>query len=101
MQTGDPRLDAAILIAREAGALALRWQAGDLGPLATQQKPDDAGPVTRGDRETEELIVKRLQALFPSDDIVGEETGHHRGDPTHRWFIDPIDGTRDYAAGGN
>jgi 3'(2'), 5'-bisphosphate nucleotidase len=54
------------------------------------------------DQETEALIVHRIRERFPSDCIVGEESGHHEGRPSaRRWLIDPIDGTRDFAAGGS
>ncbi len=88
-------------IAMAAGARALAWQRGEHGPISVQQKPEGAGPVTQADQETEALIVKRIRERFPSDDIVGEESGHHRGRAhARRWLIDPIDGTRDFAAGG-
>jgi fructose-1,6-bisphosphatase/inositol monophosphatase family enzyme len=101
MSPANARLDAAIEIALEAGSLALRWQQGEFGSLHVLQKPDEAGPVTRADQEAEALIVQRLGERFPEDDVVGEESGHHHGrDPAYRWLVDPIDGTRDFAAGG-
>ena len=84
-----------------AGALALAWQRGDFGPMSVQQKPEGAGPVTLADQQTEALIVRQIRERFPRDEIVGEESGYHEGRASApRWFIDPIDGTRDFAAGG-
>ena len=53
------------------------------------------------DQQTEALIVRQIRERFPRDEIVGEESGYHEGRASApRWFIDPIDGTRDFAAGG-
>ncbi len=101
MSPTEARHKAAMTIAMEAGALALAWQRGDFGPMSVQQKPEGAGPVTLADQQTEALIVRQIRERFPRDEIVGEESGYHEGRASApRWFIDPIDGTRDFAAGG-
>lgn len=86
----------ALALARECGALALSYQSGD---LETRDKPGDAGPVTRADTEVNARIVTALRAAFPDDDIVAEESGADlRGRP-RCWYVDPIDGTSEYARG--
>ena len=55
--------------------------------------------VTNVDHEVEELIVKEINSNFPSHSIIAEESGIHKKDFTHVWFIDPIDGTTNFAHG--
>lgn len=88
--------DVACTLAREASALILRYYATE---FTVVEKPDGGGPVTPADIETNELIVRGLRQAFPDDSIIAEESGLK--DVTHserRWFIDPIDGTREFVA---
>jgi 3'(2'), 5'-bisphosphate nucleotidase len=58
--------------------------------------------VTRADREASEAIVRGLRAAFPGDVVVSEEAADDRRrlEPDQRvWFVDPIDGTRDFIKG--
>jgi myo-inositol-1(or 4)-monophosphatase len=81
------------------------WQAGRLtmGYFQTGLRPelkDDESPVTVADRQAEELIRARIEAAYPGHAIVGEEFGGaDSDDASHRWFIDPIDGTRAFVRG--
>jgi myo-inositol-1(or 4)-monophosphatase len=79
-----------------AGRLTLGYfQSGTRPDL----KPDDT-PVTIADRQAEELIRARIMARYPDHAIVGEEFGvEGAGRATHRWFIDPIDGTKAFVRG--
>jgi myo-inositol-1(or 4)-monophosphatase len=62
-------------------------------------KADDS-PVTIADRRAEELIRGRIEKRFPGHAIVGEEYGLlETQDASHRWFIDPIDGTKSFMRG--
>jgi myo-inositol-1(or 4)-monophosphatase len=81
-------------IAREAAALIL---AGFRSGTAIEKKgPIDL--VTRFDREAEDLIRNRLAAALPEHRIVGEE-GDPQGTGERVWFVDPIDGTTNFAHG--
>lgn len=88
-------LGAAVEIAREAGGL--------LAELSTQ--PLDIGYkrradlVTVADRRSEALIVGRLRERFPDHAIVAEEGGNHRSPSDYCWYVDPLDGTTNYAHG--
>src|ERR1019366_1122694 len=53
--------------------------------------------VTAADRASEKLIVERLQAHFPSHSIVAEEGGGHKGSSEFCWYVDPLDGTTNFA----
>lgn len=85
------------------------WQAGQLtlGLFQTGLRPDwkeDQSPVTVADRQAEELIRGRIEKQFPGQPILGEEMGYGETGATaahasHRWFIDPIDGTRAFVRG--
>jgi myo-inositol-1(or 4)-monophosphatase len=81
------------------------WQAGrlTLGYFQSGLRPDikeDDTPVTVADREAEALIRERIEKRFPRQAIVGEEYGAAETEgASHRWFIDPIDGTRAYVRG--
>lgn len=60
----------------------------------------DNTPVTIADRTSEEIVRRRIEASYPRHAIVGEELGATGGDKaTHRWYIDPIDGTKSFIHG--
>ncbi len=60
----------------------------------------DADLVTAADRASEKLIVEKLRALYPAHEIVGEEgTRDNTGRSDFRWFVDPLDGTTNFAHG--
>ena len=82
-------------IAREAGAL-LRgfYEKG----VATEYK-GDVDLVTEADRASEQLIVSRLKAAFPGHGIFGEEGTRDGLESEYRWYVDPLDGTTNFAHG--
>ena len=53
--------------------------------------------VTEVDHQSEALIVAGLRQAFPDHCIITEESGHLTGDRDHCWYIDPLDGTLNYA----
>ncbi len=59
----------------------------------------DLTPVTRADKEAEEIIRSHIARHFPDHEIIGEEGGIKKGDPSHRWIVDPIDGTKTFICG--
>jgi myo-inositol-1(or 4)-monophosphatase len=87
------RLETAVALATEAGALALQMR---IGASATLKGPQDW--VTQADGAVERFLSERLAAAFPSDGFQGEEGGVARGG-TLRWVADPIDGTANYKRG--
>jgi myo-inositol-1(or 4)-monophosphatase len=58
----------------------------------------DATPVTLADRGAEELMRKLIKAKFPAHGVIGEELGSDRPDAEFVWVLDPIDGTKSFAA---
>jgi len=89
-------LDFAVETAYLAGRLTLsHFQAG----VHADYKSDDT-PVTIADRQSEQLIRSRIEAAYPRHAIVGEEYGADgAGDATHRWYVDPVDGTKSFIRG--
>jgi myo-inositol-1(or 4)-monophosphatase len=51
------------------------------------------------DRRAEALIVDAIRARFPAHGILAEERGAVAGAGSHRWIVDPLDGTTNYAHG--
>ncbi len=94
--TLQSHLDFATETAYLAGKLTLaHFQTG----VRPDFKGDDT-PVTVADRQAEELIRARIEARYPRHAIVGEEYGVSGGaGASHRWFIDPIDGTKSFVCG--
>ncbi|HUA76267.1 MAG TPA: 3'(2'),5'-bisphosphate nucleotidase CysQ [Acetobacteraceae bacterium] len=82
------RAAAAILKIREEG-------------FAVERK-SDASPVTAADRAAEELIVAGLREEVPDIPVVAEEeveAGRVTEAAPSFWLVDPLDGTREFAAG--
>src|SRR4051812_3427495 len=55
--------------------------------------------VTEVDVRAEQTIVALLQSHFPTHQILAEEGSVGGDDPRHRWIVDPLDGTTNYAHG--
>jgi myo-inositol-1(or 4)-monophosphatase len=89
-------LAAAIAIARAAGDLLLDHQRRGFA-VATKSHRIDL--VTDADRESEALVVAELQRAFPGHAILAEEEGERGGTGDHRWIVDPLDGTTNFAHG--
>jgi myo-inositol-1(or 4)-monophosphatase len=92
-------LDFAVETAYLAGRLTLGYYQGGVHALRAELKADHS-PVTVADRKAEELIRDRIAACYAGHAIVGEEFGTTGSEgASHRWFIDPIDGTKAFARG--
>ena len=89
-------LEFAVQIAYSAGRLTLSYFQTD---VQVELKPDQT-PVTVADYKAEELIRSHIEKHFPQHAIVGEEHGVKESTgSSHRWFIDPIDGTKSFIRG--
>lgn len=60
---------------------------------------DDDTPVTKADRECEQMIRAAIETLYPEHGIIGEEFGETNAEADCKWLIDPIDGTKSFTAG--
>ena len=55
--------------------------------------------VTQFDHQSEDYLVGEIRRQFPQDTIVTEESGLLSGSGGGRWYIDPLDGTVNFAHG--
>ena len=53
--------------------------------------------VTETDHASESFLLGEIQAHFPNSHILAEESGETKGDNEGIWYIDPLDGTVNYA----
>lgn len=82
-------------IAREAGALLMHYFHQHL----KIEYKGDADLVTAADRAAEALIRDRIRARWPTHDVLGEEQGLSDQGSDYRWYVDPLDGTTNFAHG--
>jgi len=84
-------------IVREAGALALSY----FGKTKDEFKDDGVSYahsiVTVADKAVEDLLLKKLVPLFSNHQFFGEESGVSGEASDFVWYIDPIDGTSNFA----
>lgn len=96
---GEPSVRELLEVATEAalagGKRTLQYfNAG----VAVELKADRT-PVTRADREAEEVIRRVIGKEYPSHAILGEEQGETAGSAPYRWIVDPLDGTKSFIHG--
>jgi myo-inositol-1(or 4)-monophosphatase len=82
-------------IAREAGALLMSY----FDRHIKIEYKGDVDLVTAADRASEKLIAERLHARWPQHGIVGEEGTRTDTSAEFRWYVDPLDGTTNFAHG--
>jgi myo-inositol-1(or 4)-monophosphatase len=85
----------ALRAARAAGRIHLRW----LNKTKTSRKSNALDLVTEADKEAEEAIIAAIRRAFPDHAILAEESGASAQKSEHRWIIDPLDGTTNFAHG--
>ncbi len=95
----ERRLETAIRIAEQAGALALRLRPPPGAPTHATLKGAQNW-LTEADGATEAFVARALADAFPEDGFLGEETGVGRPGRL-RWVLDPIDGTSNFARGAD
>ncbi|MGO1286715.1 inositol monophosphatase [Brachybacterium sp. Z12] len=95
-------------IATTAAFAAAEYIRGlDRDGMAREYKTSSHDIVTEHDRASEEIIVSELRRLLPTARIVGEEGGERPAEerapgtegPEVSFYVDPIDGTSNFAAG--
>ncbi len=87
-----PKLTA---IAREAGTLLMEYFDKNI----RIEYKGDADLVTAADRKSEALIRERIRQTWPGHDVMGEEEGLSDSGSEFRWYVDPLDGTTNFAHG--
>ncbi|HSM86357.1 MAG TPA: inositol monophosphatase family protein [Candidatus Limnocylindrales bacterium] len=81
-------------LAREAGALLMSY----FGKVSIEYK-GEADLVTQADRASEKLIAERIRRQWPDHDLIGEEGSRNETGSDYRWYVDPLDGTTNFAHG--
>ena len=82
-------------IARESGSLLMEY----FHQHVKIEYKGDVDLVTVADRKSEELILRRIRAEFPSHDVMGEEGSRVETGSDYKWYVDPLDGTTNFAHG--
>lgn len=82
-------------IAREAGALLMEY----FRQHVKVEYKGEADLVTVADRASEKLIRERIGQRWPGHDVLGEEQGLVDTGSEYRWYVDPLDGTTNFAHG--
>jgi len=91
-------LNVMIKAARKASR-TLKRDFGEIEHLQTSLK-GPANFVTAADRHAEEILREELEHARPGYGFLGEEGGAREGsDKTHRWIVDPLDGTLNFLHG--
>lgn len=85
-ETANKAADAAGTILREK-----------LGKLTNIDYKSAFNIVTEADKASEAEVIRIIREAFPNHKILGEESGALDSDSKHRWLIDPLDGTTNYA----
>jgi len=90
-------LDVAVEAARAPSRLIM---SGFRSDALQSERKGDGSPVTRFDREAEQMIRAFLAEHQPGDwPVLGEELGDDTGSARYRWVVDPIDGTLAFTRG--
>ena len=98
MATASALLKVMTDAARKAG----RRLARDFGELEELQvsKKGAADFVSAADLKSEQILFEELSKARPGYSFLGEESGEREGaDKTHRWIVDPLDGTTNFLHG--
>lgn len=91
----EPTLEQVLIWVKEAAVMAQQMRNEDL-QVRHKSKAD---LVTAADTTIEAFMIEKIHTHFPGHSVNAEETGQHAGDQENEWFIDPIDGTLNYAHG--
>ena len=83
-------------ISREAGAILLRGFRSGKTVISYKSRTD---LVTDSDRASEQHLVERISKRFPDHDIIAEEGGRKEAAGEYIWYVDPLDGTNNFAHG--
>jgi len=88
--------DYARIISSEAGDILLKGFRST-GTVISYKSSTDL--VTDADRASEKHLVERISARFPNHAIIAEEGSRKDASGDYIWYVDPLDGTNNYAHG--
>ena len=91
----QPTLDFIIELASQAGEILLSF----VGREMHVQHKSRTDLVTQADHESEKFLIETIRGSFPHHTINAEESGELTGQSEHQWYLDPLDGTLNFAHG--
>jgi len=97
--TPAPDLKAQLTLVRNLALEAGRILLANFDQVGTVNRKRATELVTDLDGRVEEMLLESLQIHFPADRVLAEETGEYAGGSGRTWYIDPLDGTTNYAHG--
>jgi myo-inositol-1(or 4)-monophosphatase len=87
-------------LARGAGEiLRAGYLAGVNGQRSKIYMKGEIDLVTETDRLSEAFVISEIRRRFPTHSITAEESGATQADPDYIWYVDPLDGTINFAHG--
>jgi myo-inositol-1(or 4)-monophosphatase len=89
------RVDVAIEAAKAAGVVLRDGHNRDL--RIREKDASRTSIVTSADLKSQEEIVRVIRRACPEDLIIGEEGSDGEDQAQSRWYVDPLDGTTNYA----
>ena len=93
----QPLLNVAVSAARQAGDIIIRhMEQIEHLKVTSKGKNDFCSEV---DIKAEQAIIAAIHKAYPDHGIVAEESGLRQEDSDYVWFIDPLDGTKNYLHG--
>ncbi len=92
-------LDFMAQITREAGQTLLSFFNGSFRIDLKNTGQSSIDIVTDADRASEEIILAAIRRQFPHHDVVSEERAPELMGSRWKWFVDPLDGTVNFAHG--
>jgi myo-inositol-1(or 4)-monophosphatase len=91
----QPTLEVLEELARAAGAILRATYEKDL----QVDYKGSIDPVTEADRRAEAYLLEEIRRRFPASRVLAEESGASGTGRDGLWYIDPLDGTVNYAHG--
>ncbi|MBI3182556.1 MAG: inositol monophosphatase [Myxococcales bacterium] len=86
-------MEVAIEAARRGGEVLMARR----GAARTVELKGGIDLVTDADRASEAAVLELLRSRFPGHAVLAEESGLTEAGRTHRWIVDPLDGTTNYS----
>lgn len=80
-------------LAREAEEIALKYFSFEVENIWKE----DNTPLTKADTEINDLVIKRINEIYPDHSIYGEEKSELKENSKYIWVCDPIDGTMPFS----
>lgn len=95
----NPPISSDLAAVRELALQAGKILLESLGKVELIEQKTATEFVTDVDRRVEDMLISGLRERFPGETILAEESGNNAGTGSRTWYIDPLDGTTNFAHG--